>query len=339
MNALKLLPGLLITAAALGQSYTIAGRTPLPGNGAWDYLAINPSNTRVYVSHADRVSILDAATAKPVAQMSGFGFIHGIAFTPNGRTGFLSDGYANEVIAFDPATNRIIKRVPVSAAPNSMALDPTTHQLFVGHKPSNSMTVLSTPGLKTLGTIALGGSPEFPVADGRGHLFVNLEDTSEIVQVDAASGKVVARWPLAPCKNPSGLAYDAVTNRLFSVCDNKTMVVVNAADGHIVTSLPIGDGPDAVSFDPGRNLIFVPAEDGTLTIIAVHNADHYSVQQTLRTEPGARTMTLDPKTHTAFLSSAKLGPPAKPTRAVPHPVHHPTALPGTFHVLVIRPSH
>ncbi len=327
----------MFCSAASAQEYRITRTIPLGGNGAWDYLKADAESRRLYVSHSGEVVVLDLDTQQEVGKLTGFGFIHAIVIVKELQTGFLSDGQKNEVISFDPATLKIKKRIKTLANPNSMAYDHTSGRLFVGHKPSKSMTVIQASSGRIEKVIPLGGVPEFPVSDEGGNIYVNIDDTSEIVHIEAKSMTMKARWPLKPCKSPSGLALDRQKNRLFAACDNRLMAVVDASTGKLISTLPIGDGPDAAGFDPVTKLAFSSGGDGTLTVVG-EQGDGYAVVQNLRTEEGARTMTLDTKSHVVYLSTAKLGPPPVPTVRVPNPPKHPTAIAGTFHVLLASPT-
>lgn len=322
---------------SLAQNYQVDRSIPLGGDGAWDYLRADPEARRLYVSHSGDVVVLNLDTQKEIGKLTGFGFIHGIVIVKEINTGFLSDGQKNEVVSFDPTTLKIKDRIKTLANPNSMVYDHTTGLLFVGHKPSRSMTAIRAASGEIQANIKLDGIPEFPVSDGIGGIYVNIDDKSEIVQIDAKSMSIKARWSLSPCQSPSGLAFDQQERRLFAACGNKLMAVVNADTGKVITTVPIGDGPDAAGFDPKTRLAFSSNGDGTLTVIASTRNDQYSVVQNLRTEEGARTMTLDTKTHAVYLSAAKLGPPPVPTPQNPTPPKHPTAVAGTFHVIVARP--
>jgi len=269
-------------------------------------------------------------------KLTGFGFIHGIVIVKEINTGFLSDGQKNQVISFDPTTLKIKGRITTLANPNSMVYDRSSGRLFVGHKPSKSITVIRASSGEIEKVIPLGGVPEFPVTDGAGSIFVNINDQSEIVRIgrnfdDDQSALAAQALPVS-----SGLAFDEQKNRLFSACDNKLMAVMDAGTGKLISTLPIGDGPDAATFDPETRLAFSSNGDGTLTVIAEHG-DGYAVVQNLRTEVGARTMTLDIKNHSIYLPTAKLGPPPAPTAENPNPPKHPTAVAGTFHLIVVTP--
>ncbi len=319
------------------QGYRLEQPIQLGGSGAWDYLKADSAERRLYVSHSGEVIVLNLDTHAQIGVLTDFGFIHGIVIVNSLNTGFLSDGQKNEVVTFDPGTLQIKGRIKTAANPNSMAYDAGTRRLFVGHKPSKSTTVINAATGAVESRIELGGIPEFPVADGKGNLYVNIEDRNEIVRVDTKTLKVIAHYPLAPCEAPSGLAFDAVKRRLFAACDNRLMAVVNADTGAVVTTVPIGDGPDAAGFDPGTHLAFSSNGGGTLTVVEDQGGDRYQVTQNVSTQAGARTMALDEKTHTVFLSAAKLGPPPTPTPQNPHPPNHPTAVAGTFKLLVVQP--
>ena len=327
----------LVPARASAQQYAVAASIPLGGRGAWDYLKADPDARRLYVSHSAEVVVVDLDTHKRIGQMNGFGFVHGIVIVKGLNTGFLSDGQKNEVVTFDPKTLQIKERIRTVANPNSMAYDAKTRRLFVGHKPSKSVTVINAATRTIEGRIELPGIPEFPATDGRTSLFVNIEDKNEMVRIDTHTLKIVAHYPLAPCTGPGGLAIDLQRHRLFAACDNKIMAVVNSDTGAVVASLPIGNGPDAARFDPGTRLAFSSNGEGNLTVIKEEGEDRYSVIQTVATEPGARTMALDERTHTIFLSTARLGAPPAPTAENPHPPSHPTAVAGSFKLVVVSP--
>lgn len=327
----------LAPASTFAQQYTVAAPIPLGGAGAWDYLVADTAARRLYVSHSADVNVLDLDTRKVVGKLSGFGFIHGILIV-NPTLGFLSDGRKNEVVVFNPKTLEIKQKIGDVANPNSLAYDPVTQRLFIGHKPTKSMSVLDVPTLKMVGSVDVGGLPEFPVADGHGLIFLNIDDKSEIAVIDARAMQVRAHWPLAPCESPSGLAYSAAAHRLFSACDNKLLAVVDSITGKVVATPAIGASPDADAYDAGRKLIFSSSDGGTLTILADRSTpqspDKYEVLQTLATEPGARTMALDPRTHTVYIATAGLGPKPSVAPDNPYPPHHPTSLPDTFHLIV-----
>lgn len=329
---------LLLSASAVAQNYKLAAPIPLGGNGAWDYLTADTEARRLYVSHSGEVVILDLDSQKRIGTLSGFGFIHGIVVVHKLNTGFLSDGQKDEVVTFDPQTFAVTGRIKTDANPNSMVYDDITGRLFVGHKPSKSTTVIDAATGRIVGKIQLGGVPEFPVTDRAGNIYVNIEDKSEIVQIDSTTFKIKAHWPLSPCESPSGLAVDRKSHRLFAACDNKLLAVVNYDTGKVVTTLPIGGGPDAAAYDSATGIVFSSNGDGTLTLIRSDEPDHYKVIQSLPTESGARTMAVDSSTGIVYLSAAKLGPPPLATPQIPNPPKHPTAIAGSFKLFVAVPE-
>jgi hypothetical protein len=321
----------------LSQRYSITSTISLGGAGAWDYLKADTVARRLYVSHSADVNVIDLDTLKPVGKMSGFGFVHGILIV-RPDLGFFSDGGKNQVVVFNPRTLAIQQKIATAANPDSLAYDAATRRLFIGHKPAKSMTVLNVETLKIEGSVAVGGEPESLIADGRGTIFLNLDDKSEIVKINAKTMQVEAHWPLAPCVSPSGLAYSAESHRLFAACDNRMLGVVDATSGKVLATPAIGRSPDAAAYDGSRKLIFTSNDDGTLTIIADRGGDQYQPMQNLPTEKGARTLALDALTHAVYLSAATLGPPPAATPDNPNPTHLPTSLPGTFHVIVVKPA-
>jgi hypothetical protein len=326
---------LLAAPLAHAQRYSISGTISLGGSGAWDYLKADPVARRLYVSHSGDVNVVDMDTEKPVGKLSGFGFVHGILIV-RPDLGFISDGGKNQVVAFNPTTLAIKQKIGTAANPNSLAYDAATQRLFIGHKPTKSMTVLNVETLKIEGSVSVGGLPEFPVADGNGTVFLNIDDKSEIVKINAKTMQIEAHWPLAPCVSPSGLAYSAASHRLFAACDNKMLAVMDATTGKVLATPAIGGSPDAAAYDSGRRLIFTSNDDGTLTIIADRGGDKFQVMQNLPTVKGARTLALDILTHTVYISAAELGPPPVATAEMPNPPHHPTSVAGTFHLIVVK---
>jgi DNA-binding beta-propeller fold protein YncE len=332
----RLLPMLVISPLLFAQSYHVTGSIPLGGRGAWDYLSADVQARRLYVSHGNEVYVIDLDSRRVVGKMSGFGFVHGIVVVDDLKKGFISDGDKNEIAIFDPTTLRIEDKVKTLPDPNSMVYDRASGRLFAGHKSSHAMTAIQARTDHIEGIVQLGAEPEFPVSDGTGNIYVNTEDTSEILKIDAKTLEVRAHWPIAPCKSPSGLAFDIQKRELFSTCDNNLMAIVDADSGKVIATAKIGGGPDAAAYDPVKLLVFSSnGDDGTFTVIGHEDKNLYPVLQTVKTEKGARTMALDTKTHAIYLSSAKLGPPQVATPRHPHT--HPTALPGTFKVLIIEP--
>ncbi|HEY7209721.1 MAG TPA: YncE family protein [Bryobacteraceae bacterium] len=318
---------LLASALAWAQQYKVSGSIPIGGSGGWDYLTADSESHRLYVSHAGEVEVIDLESRKPVGKISGMSRIHGIAIANDLSTGFISDGGSNQVVSFDLKTLAAKSKIATGTNPDGIVYDPASTRVFAFNGRSHDATVIDAKTGKVDRTIALSGKPEFPVSDGRGNIYDNIEDKSEIVQIDSKDLTVKAHWPVAPCESPSGLAIDTRNRRLFAVCDNKIMAVVDADSGKVVATPAIGEGPDAAAFDPGTQLAFSSNGEGTLTVVAQNGKDSYAAAQTVPTAKGARTMALDAATHTIYLSTAKFGPSNGTSR--------PSILPGTFNVLVV----
>jgi DNA-binding beta-propeller fold protein YncE len=260
--------------------------------------------------------------------------IHGIAIASDLGVGFISDGGSNDVAEFNLGDLHVKQKIKTGANPDGIVYDPASKRVFTFNGRSQDATAIDAATGTVAGTIKLDGKPEFPVSDGKGSVYANIEDKSEIVRIDAHSLNVQAAWPLAPCESPSGLAMDRDSRRLFAVCDNKLMAVVDADSGKVVATPAIGQGPDAAGFDPAAKLVFSSnGEDGTLSVIKENSADSYSVSQTVTTAPGARTLALDEKTHTLYLPTAKFTPAPAATATNPHP--RPGIEAGSFRLVVV----
>jgi len=327
---------LFLPAALHAQQYKVTGTIPIPGDWGWDYLLADGANRLLYVSHGTQVELLDLDSEKVVGKIDGMQRIHGIALAPEFNRGFISDGGSDNVVIFDLKTHAVIDKVKAGTNPDGILYDPASKRVFAFNGRSSDATAIDAASGKVVGTIPLGGKPEFPVTDAKGNVFANIEDKSEIVKIDPQGLKVVARWSIAPCEEPSGLAIDVANQRLFAVCDNQKMAVVDTASGKVVTTVPIGDGPDAAYYDADTKLAFSSNGSGTLTVVKQEGADKYSVAQTVTTEKSARTMALDPKTKKIYLPAAQFGERPAPTADNPHP--RPKMVPGTFHLVVVSPS-
>ena len=335
-NFLLLLCTPLLCSPLLAQSYHVSGNIQLGGTGGWDYLSADASHRRLYVSHGTEVDVIDLDSGKPVGKITDLKGVHGIAVADGMNTGFISDGRSNEVVAFDLDTLAVKQKIPAGTNPDGIVFDPASKRVFAFNGRSQNATVIDAANLRVAGTIALGGKPEFPVADGQGNVYDNIEDKSEIVQIDSKTLEVKAHWPVAPCESPSGLAMDTENRRLFAVCDGGKMAVVDADSGKVVATPAIGDGPDAAAFDPGKRLAFSSNGDGTLTVVQEVSKDSYKVLENVPTVKGARTMTLDSKTHKIYLSSASYGP--APAASASNPRQRPSILPGSFKILIVSPK-
>jgi DNA-binding beta-propeller fold protein YncE len=312
-------------------TYKLAKTIPLPGDGGWDYSTADSNRRRLYVSHGTEVEVLDFDSEKLVGKIPDTDGVHGIAIANDLGRGFISAGRANQVVIFDLKSLRTLGTAKTGTNPDGILYEPTTHRVFAFNGRSKNATAIDAASGEVVGTIDLGGKPEFPVADGRGNVFVNIEDKNEIVHLDPKTLSVKAHWSIAPAEAPSGLAIDIKNHRLFAVCDSKAMLIVNSDTGKIVATVPIGEGPDAAGFDPAIGLAFSSnGQDGTLTVVKKQSADKYSVAQTVSTKRGARTMAIDLKTHNIYLPDADFGPaPAG------NPHARPKVIPGTFKLLVV----
>jgi DNA-binding beta-propeller fold protein YncE len=327
--------GMTLTANA--QHYKVSGQIPLGGEGGWDYLYADSPNRTLYVTHGTEVEIVDLDSDKPVGKITGLKGIHGVAVAGDLNRGFISDGKDNTVVVFDLKSHAVLQKVKAGTNPDGILYDPASKRVFAFNGRSNDATAIDAASGNVAGTLPLGGKPEFPVTDGSGNMFVNIEDKNEIVQFDPKELKVKNRWKVSPCEGPSGLAWDDANRKLFAVCDEKKMVVVDAGSGKVTATVPIGDGPDATAFDSANKLAFSSnGQDGTLTVVKQESPDKYSVVENVPTEKSARTMALDSKTHKIYLSAAELGPRPEPTADNPHP--RPAIKSGSFHLIVVSPE-
>jgi YVTN family beta-propeller protein len=325
--------GVLDAQTKTQSGYHIVNQYKLGGEGGWDYLTFDTKARRVYVSHATHVLVVDADTGSVVGDIPETPGVHGIAVVEEVGKGYVSNGRASTVTVFDLKTLKTLKQIPVGKNPDAIIYDDASQRVFTMNGASSDTTAIDVKTDTAAGTLALGGKPEFAVTDGRGHVFVNIEDKSAIVEFDSRRLAVEANWPIAPAEEPSGLAFDRKHRRLFSVGSNKLMAVVNADTGKVVTTVPIGSGVDAAAFDPETGLVFSSNGDGTLTVVHEDSPDKYSVVENVTTRRGARTMTLDPKTHRVYLVTAEFGPPPAPTPERPRP--RPSIVPGSFTLLVV----
>ncbi len=320
-------------SVALAQGYKKTGAIQIGGTGGWDYLTADSENHRLYVSHAGDVDVIDLESNKPVGKISGMKRIHGIAIADDLGTGFISDGGSNQVVMFDLKTLKIKGKAQAGTNPDGIVYDAPSKRVFAFNGRSENATAINATNGHVDGTIALGGKPEFPVSDGKGMVYDNIEDKNEIVAIDSNTMQVKAHWSIAPCESPSGLAIDKEDRRLFAVCDGKKMAVVDADSGKVVATPEIGEGPDAARYDPGTKLAFSSNGDGTLTVVKQNGKDDYSVAENVETVKGARTMALDTETHKIYLSSAEYGPAPAATTQNAHP--RPSVVPNTFKVLIV----
>ncbi len=318
-------------AAQKPSEFQLKKKTVIGGDGFWDYLTLDGNSRILYIAHGDRVEILNVDSGLKSDPIPGLSGVHGVVIAPQYGRGYISNGRGDCVTIFDLKTRQKLGEVKTGANPDAILYDDFSHRLFTFNGRSANATVIDAANNEVIGTIALGGKPEFAVSDAKGIIYANIEDTSEIVCLDSGKLQVLHRWKLAPGEEPSGLALDTKNNRLFSVCSNRILVVMNAENGAIVTTLPIGSGSDGVKFDPDTSLIFSSNGEGTLTVIHQDAPDKYSVVETVTTAHGARTLAVDVLTHRVFVATAELGPAPAATAEQPHP--RPSIVPGTFMIL------
>jgi len=321
--------------SALGASgYHLTATWKLGGEGGWDYLTVDSKAHRLYIARTNRVQVIDTETGALAGEVPGLDGAHGVALAPEFGRGFATSGRSGTVIVFDLQTLKPIG-APVKAGkkPDAIAYDPSTKHVFAFNGGSDDTTVIDAEKAEAIGTVALGGGPEFGVADGKGSVFVNLEDKGELLEIDAHSLKVKNRWSLAPGESPTGLAMDPVKGRLFSGCRNEKLIVLDAGTGKSLGALPIGKGVDAAAFDAGTGLAFASNGDGTLTVISesATNPGEFRVLENVATKAGSRTAAIDPKTHAIYLAGADFEPAATPKPGEPR--SRPKMIPGSFVVL------
>lgn len=312
---------------AAGNQYTFVKEIHIGGEGGWDYLNVDPDGKRLYVSHANKVVVVDTAADKIAGEIPDTPGVHGIALAPKLGRGFISAGRGNQGIIFDLKTLQVIKKVDTGRNPDAILYEPKQNEVYTFNGQGKSATVFKADSGDVVATIDLGGKPEFAAADpGAGRVYVNMEDLNNIAVIDAASHKVVANWPIAPGESASGMAIDTAHHRLFIGCHNNLMLMIDTTTGKVAGQVPIGNGVDATWFDPGTGLAFSSCGDGTTTVAHEDAPGKLTVVQTLQTERSARTMALDPKTHRIYLASAKFGEAAAGQR--------PQALPDSMRILV-----
>ena len=332
----------LVAAIAIGVSalafspvkYEVKQKYVLGGDGGWDYLTYDPAGKRLFISRGTHVMVVDPAKGSVIGDIPDTTGVHGIALAQDLGKGYTSNGRDNSVTVFDLKTLKTTTKIKIDGEnPDAILYDPASQRVFTFNGRSKNATAIDATKDAVVGTIPLDGKPEFAVSDGKGMVFVNIEDKSEQTQIDAKNAKVVKSWPLAPCEEPSGLAIDQKSRRLFAGCSNKMMAVVNADTGKVVTTEPIGPGVDANGFDPETHLAFSSnGGDGTLTVVHEDSPDKFTVAENAQTQRFARTMALNTTNHDVYLVTAEIeeAPPAKegerPRRSMK---------PGTFTLLVV----
>jgi YVTN family beta-propeller protein len=312
--------------------YKVLDRWKIGGDGGWDYLIADPPAHRLYLTRGAHVDVLDTTSGKMVGSITGLHGTHGVALDNAGKLGYISDGGGNAVVVFDRATLSTLATIPAGQNPDGIVFEPATQTVWAFDGRSRDVTVIDAAQRKVVATIPLPGKPEFPAVDGKGMVYDNIEDKSEIVRLDAHTLKLLDTWPLSGCESPSGLAFDTARGHLFPVCDGKKMGVVDAKTGKTLATPAIGDGPDAAGWDARDKLAFASCGEGVLAVIDTSKPDYPTIE-TLPTQRGARTMAYDAGSDRIYLVTAEFGPRPAPTADNPRP--RPAILPGTFVVLVV----
>lgn len=337
---MKRILAVLVLLAALpvhGAGYHILRRIAIGGEGGWDYLSVDETLRRLFVSHGTEVDVVNLVSGKTVGRIDKLEGVHGIAIAQDLGRGYISNGRSGLITVFELSTlNRVADWKATGEGPDAIVYDRASRRLFTLNGRGSNTTLFDAKTGVVVATIALGGKPEEAVSRGDGTLFINIEDRNEIVEIDAKNAKLIRRWSIAPCDSPSGLAIDVRHERLFSVCENKLMVVSDAKAGKVVTTVPIGAGTDGAAFDSKSQLAFsTNGADGTITVVREVTPDKFEVADTVTTARGARTIALDTSSHHLFTPTAKFG--ATPAPTPDHPRPRPAIEPGTFEVIELAP--
>jgi DNA-binding beta-propeller fold protein YncE len=315
--------------------YKIANKFHVDGDGGWDYLNADESTGRIFISHGTVVNVIDEKDGKLIGTIPDTKGVHGIAIAHDLNKAFISNGRDSSVTIIDLSTLAFLTKVTVTGQnPDAIIYDPFSHKVFAYNGRTANATVIDASSDKVVATIKLDGKPENSVSDGKGKVYVNIEDKSEITVINSLTNSVEKTWSIAPGEEASGLALDNESHRLFAVCSNKLMVILDALTGKVITSLPIGNGSDGAAFDPELKRAYSSNGEGTLTVVQEISPDKFTVLENVPTQQGARTLTVDKKTHHIFLSAAEyeaVNPAAGNTN------RRPAIKSGTFMVLDIAP--
>ncbi len=313
--------------------YEKVRKIAIGGEGGWDFLEVDAANRKLYVARSSRVVVVDLDTEQVVGEISETPGVHGVAFVPDLNRGFTSNGGDSTVTVFDLKTLKTLGKVKANGRPDIITYEPVSRRVLSMNHGTNDITAIDPASMQVVGSLNAGGVPELAVADEKGHVFVNLEDTSEILEFDAKTMRAIKKFTLAPGEEPTGLAFDPKQRKLFSTCANGKLVVADADNGKVVQTLPIGTGPDGCIFDAEHKLIFSSnGGDGTLTIIRETTPGQYEVATNVKTQVSAKTVAFDPKTHRLYLSAAtRAAAPATPAKKAGRPSYEP----GSFVVLVV----
>jgi YVTN family beta-propeller protein len=330
--SLLALAGIGAPGVLAGQSsYQVIDQWKIGGEGGWDYLAVDPATHKLYITHGQKVDVVDTSSGKVAGSITGLHGTHGVTFDSAGKYGYISDGGGNAVVVFDRSSLSTVATIPVGTNPDAIIFEPATKTVWAFNGRSKDASVIDAATNKVVATIPLPGKPEFAQVDGQGNLYDNIEDKNAIVKLDAKAKKLVATWPIG-CDSPSGLAIDTDGHRLFSVCDGKKMAVTDYTSGKQLATPAIGDGPDAAGYNAKDKLAFASCGEGVLSVVNAGASDYPAVQ-TLTTQKRARTMAYDPAADRIYTVTAQFGPAPAPTADNPRP--RPPVLPGTFTIIVI----
>ncbi len=317
-------------------NYKIVNKISISGDEGWDLLTMDESSGRLFLTHGNIVQVVDVKSGKLLGTISDLKGVHGIALANDLNKGYITNGRDSSVTIFNLFTLEILSKVQVAGKnPDAILYDEFTHNVFVYNGRTSNATIIDAKTDKVSATIALEGKPELSVTDGKGKVYLNIEDKSKLAVINAKTLKVERYYDIAPGKEASGLAIDVQSGRLFIVCDNQQMVIMDANNGKIITSLPIGERVDGTAFDPGNKRAYSSNGDGTLTVVQEENAYSFKVLENVATQKGARTIAIDTKTHHIYLPSAEYLPAAEPTKENPKP--RPSIKPGSFVVLDVMP--
>ena len=323
-----------LAAQSTTAPYHVIATYTLGGDGGWDYLALDTAFHRLFVARNDRVMVIDEQSGKLLNEITGLHRTHGVAFDYHAGHGFVTGSGDSSVTMFDLMTLKALGTTKAGAGADALLFDEASGHAFSFNGGANSASVIDGVTGGSVATIPLGGSPEFAVSDGTGKVFVNLEDSSAIVEIDTKANRVTRHWAIAPCESPSGLAIDVAHHRLFSGCENKMMAVSDYQTGKVIGTAAIGSGVDANRFDPGTGMAFSSNGEGSITVVRENRPGKFSVLQTVSTAPGARTMELDRELHRLFTVTARFG--TAPAQATPeNPRKRPPILPNSFELIVL----
>ncbi len=326
----------LCAAPLSAQPYQITHTYNLGGEGGWDYMIPDAPNHRLFIARRDRVMVVDMNSGRLITEINGINGAHGVALVPAAGRGFATSGNDSSVVMFDLRTYKILGKIPAGEDADAIIYDPSSGKVFSFNGDANTATVIDPKKGALVTNIALGGKPEYGQSARNGKVYVNLEDSSQIVEIDTRKLAVTKRWSTEPCKDPVSMAIDTRRQRLFTGCRSGVMAVSDYKNGKVITTVPIGRGVDGAGYDPVKRDVYTSNLDGTLTVIHQDSPDAYHVVENVSTGQNARNMGLDPASHRIYLSSAKFGPvPAESTAT--NPRRRPPMIPGSYYLIVVEP--